>query len=74
MQAAHIRLGTHTGMGQKPDDWHAVGLCKECHDRQHTIGEETFWKGRDFHAIKEAYINASARRADIRRVQRERGL
>jgi hypothetical protein len=51
--AAHVRLGSHTGLGQKPDDWRCVPLCDGissaaggmlgCHNRQHAIGEATFW-------------------------------
>lgn len=52
--AAHVRIGTHTGMGQKPDDWRVVPLCDGpranienhlgCHNRQHAQGEQTFWR------------------------------
>jgi transposase len=73
IEAAHVRLGSHTGMGQKPDDFRAVSLCKECHQRQHT-GEETFWKGRDVEALIRAFVQASPRRREIEDVMRERGL
>ena len=43
-QVAHVRIGSGAGMGEKPDDWRAVPLCKACHlDRQHVEGERTFW-------------------------------
>jgi hypothetical protein len=80
--AAHVRLGSHAGMGMKPDDWRCVPLCDGphsnadgqlgCHDRQHIVGEETFWKGRDVEAMIEEFIAASPKRADIRAAQRER--
>lgn len=44
IEVAHVRIGSGAGMGQKPDDWHAVSLCRECHQRQHTEGERTFWE------------------------------
>lgn len=82
--AAHVRLGSHTGMGQKPNDWRIVGLCDGphannegqlgCHNRQHIIGEETFWRNAEIdpEAMIKAYCDASPKRADIRRAQEER--
>jgi hypothetical protein len=43
IEAAHVRLGSGAGMGQKPHDYLAVALCKDCHQRQHREGEQTFW-------------------------------
>jgi len=43
IEVAHIRIGSGAGMGQKPNDWHAVSLCKDCHTSQHAKGERTFW-------------------------------
>jgi hypothetical protein len=34
-------------MGARPHDWFTVPLCRHCHDRQHAVGEEKFWKGVD---------------------------
>lgn len=76
VEAAHIRLGSGAGMGQKPDDFRAVGLCggpDGCHARQHRVGEETFWKDRDTEALIAAYIHESPRRFEIEQVMRERG-
>lgn len=43
-EAAHIRYGSNSGMGIKPDDNRVVSLCRECHHKQHTgRGELTFW-------------------------------
>jgi hypothetical protein len=50
---AHVRVGTDGGSGLKPSDRYGVPLCdftraeglegERCHDRQHRIGELTFW-------------------------------
>jgi hypothetical protein len=47
IEAAHIRNGTDGGMGQKPSDCYVVALCRHHHARQHAVGEQTFWAGRD---------------------------
>jgi hypothetical protein len=80
IEAAHVRLGSGTGMGQKPSDWRAVSLCGQsggsagCHATQHYLGEETFWRGagKDPEALIEAFIKASPKRAEIERVRKER--
>ncbi len=72
IEFAHVRLGSHAGLGQKPDDWNAVGLCRACHNRQHNVGEATFWRGKDVHGLIEAFIKASPKRRDIERVRSER--
>jgi len=82
IEAAHVRLGSKCGMGQKPDDWRTVPLCAGphsniagqlgCHDRQHIIGEQTFWHGRDVEALIAEFIKASPRRAQIETEMRER--
>lgn len=43
VQAAHIRKNTDGGMGLKPSDRYVTPLCYECHSRQHSRGEVTFW-------------------------------
>ena len=82
--AAHVRRGSHTALGRKPDDWRTVPLCDGpnsdkrghlgCHNRQHMTGEETFWKGagRDPEELIQALINASPKRAEIQATIRER--
>lgn len=55
IEAAHVRFGSGAGMGEKPHDWRAVPLCKECHTRQHQQGERTFWQ---------AYHSASGQSVD----------
>ncbi len=59
-------------MGQRPDDWNAVSLCKSCHAEQHTVGERSFWKGRDVGAIIELFIQGSPKRFEIEKVRKER--
>ena len=54
IQAAHVSMGSEPGMGLKTDDWRVVPLCgttiagEGCHQRQHRVGEQTFW--RDYEA------------------------
>ena len=76
IEVAHVRLGSGAGMGQKPDDWNTVSLCKTCHQRQHNLGEATFWhpnrSGRDVHQLIREFIAASPRRAQIEQEMRER--
>lgn len=43
MDPMHVRKGTDGGVGTKPSDKYSVPGCRECHDRQHRIGEVTFW-------------------------------
>jgi hypothetical protein len=76
--AAHVRLGSHTGLSQKPHDWLTVPLCDGpeanidsqlgCHNRQHIVGEATFWRniGKDPAPIIEALIDTSPKRVEIR--------
>jgi hypothetical protein len=65
IEAAHVRLGSGAGMGQKPHDYRALALCKDCHARQHTVGEATFWKACDPEAILAAFIRTSPVRREI---------
>ena len=85
IEAAHVRLGSRAGMGQKPDDWRCVPLCGRdgalpgCHDFQHLKGERTFWaeyanaKGHDVEALIQHMIRTSPRRAKIEAHIREMG-
>lgn len=72
IEVAHVRIGSGAGMGQKPDDWNTVSLCKECHAKQHRDGERTFWAGKPLDGLLAAFANASPKAADIRRIKRER--
>lgn len=43
-EAAHVRIGTDGGIGQKPSDCYVLPLCSEAHREQHQIGEQSFEK------------------------------
>lgn len=72
IEVAHVRLGSGAGIGQKPDDFRAVSLCRECHATQHRVGEQTFWRGLDVEALIDAFCKASPKAAEIRVLRRER--
>ncbi len=78
IEAAHVRLGSGAGIGQKPDDFRAVGLCKHHHTAQHTQGEMTFWaaycaaSGQTVDDLIDELCKASPKAADIRRAKLER--
>lgn len=72
IEVAHVRLGSGAGMGQRPDDFRTVSLCKACHSAQHRVGEQTFWRGIDVEALIDAFCKASPKAAEIRRVRQER--
>lgn len=86
VEFAHVRIGSGAGMGEKPDDWRGVSLCAGpnsniegqlgCHNRQHIVGERTFWADAmvDVEALIAAFIKASPRRAEIQAAMKERGL
>ena len=76
VQVAHVRLGTNTGMGQKPDDWNTVSLCERCHYKQHVVGEATFWKEAKINPLDLAaeFAKESPRAREIADAKRERGL
>ena len=42
IECAHVRDGTDGGTGLKPSDKWCISLCKDCHSRQHQIGEAAF--------------------------------
>jgi 5-methylcytosine-specific restriction endonuclease McrA len=73
IEVAHVRNGSGAGMGQKPDDFHAVSLCKQCHQRQHSIGETTFWKGQNIAALIDAFCRTSPMKREIAQIKKERG-
>ena len=81
IEVAHVRIGSGAGMGQKPDDWHTVSLCHECHALQHQIGEIEFWNrwvektdgdlGGPFDLI-DAFCKISPKSAEIARIRKDR--
>lgn len=42
VECAHVRNGTDGGTSMKPSDRWCISLCRECHRKQHLIGEESF--------------------------------
>jgi hypothetical protein len=42
IECAHVRVGTDGGTGFKPSDRWTISLCKDCHSRQHQVGEKAF--------------------------------
>lgn len=88
--AAHVRIGSDAGMGRKPSDWFTVPFCDGprsnhlhqlgCHNRQHIIGEETFWlqyeseHGQTVEQLLEELAKASPKAREIADAKRERGL
>ena len=82
IEVAHLRLGSGAGMGQKPDDWRAVSLCRDCHRKQHEVGEYSFWgllcserderwTVADPYALIEAFCKASPKASEIKRIRQE---
>lgn len=71
IEVAHVRMGSGAGMGQKPDDWRTVSLCRDCHALQHNIGEPTFWcrPTLNVEALIDAFCKASPKAAEIRKVR-----
>lgn len=72
-----MRLGSGAGMGQKPDDFRTVSLCRDCHQRQHSVGEATFWENAttaDVEALISAFAKASPKAAEIAQIRKERGI
>lgn len=78
IEAAHVRLGSGAGLGQKPDDFRAVGLCKHHHTAQHAQGEMTFWtaycaaSGQTVDDLIDELCKASPKAAEIKRIRAER--
>ncbi len=76
IEVAHVRIGSGAGMGQKPDDWNTISLCQFHHGIQHRDGEASFAKafGIDLSALAAEFAAKSPKAAEIRAIQRERGL
>jgi hypothetical protein len=64
IECAHVRSGTDGGTGIKPSDRWVISLCRDCHTRQHQIGERSFEreKGINMKALAEAFFKASPHR------------
>lgn len=61
IECCHIRLGSHAGLSQKPDDFWTFPGCATHHREQHSIGETSFAKkyGLDLRKIARALVMAS---------------
>lgn len=72
IEAAHVRINSGAGMGEKPSDWRAVSLCQFHHRQQHTVGEPAFWAtykaatGETVEQLIDAFCKASPRAREIR--------
>jgi hypothetical protein len=54
IDCAHYRSAENSGMGQKPGDEWLVPFCRNCHRRQHDIGQKAFEKERGISMMVEA--------------------
>lgn len=76
IEAAHVRRGSGAGVGQKPDDWHLISLCRDHHAEQHRIGEVSFeaLHDIDMRELADAFANHrdNPKAMEIRRVKQER--
>jgi hypothetical protein len=61
-------------MGQKPDDWHTLSLCRDHHSEQHRIGEQSFEKLHqlDMRQLADEFAIFSPKAAAIRDEKRSR--
>lgn len=61
-------------MGQKPDDWNTISLCRDCHVKQHSMGERSFeqWAKIDMQHLADCFAVASPKAREIRQAKQER--
>lgn len=64
IECAHVRSGTDGGIGIKPSDEWCISLCKDCHTRQHQIGEAAFEREQhiDMKALARMFFKLSPHR------------
>lgn len=67
IECAHVRCGTDGGVGHKPSDKWTISLCKECHSRQHQVGEPAFEReaGINMKELAMAFFKASPHRQKL---------
>lgn len=67
VECAHVRNGTDGGMGMKPSDRWCISLCKDCHARQHNVGETTFADHHqiDLRKLASEFFEASPYKRDL---------
>lgn len=76
IEVAHVRRGSGAGVGQKPDDWNTLSLCRWHHAEQHNIGEASFEAkhGIDLRELADLFAKESPKAREIADIKRERGL
>lgn len=69
IECAHARVGTDGGTGIKPSDKWCLSLCKDCHTRQHQIGEPAFEAEHkiNMRELAEAFFKASPHKHRLER-------
>ncbi|GLT02825.1 hypothetical protein GCM10007897_42490 [Sphingobium jiangsuense] len=72
IEVAHVRTGTGAGMGQKPHDYWTISLCRDCHARQHQVGETTFERNNriNMKELAEEFCRQSPKRHEIMEAKR----
>lgn len=67
IECAHVRIGTDGGLGMKPSDRWTISLCKDCHARQHAMGEATFEQAYriNMKELAAAFFKASPHRSKL---------
>jgi hypothetical protein len=67
IECAHVRNGTDGGTSMKPSDRWTISLCKDCHTRQHQIGEPAFEReiGKSLKALAEEFFRRSPHRRKL---------
>ena len=67
IECAHVRVGTDGGVGIKPSDKWVISLCRDCHSRQHQIGEQSFERetGINMKALAEAFLRTSPHKSKL---------
>lgn len=76
IEVAHVRRGSGAGVGQKPDDWNCLSLCRDHHAEQHRLGEQSFENRHnlDMRKLADTFAQVSPRAMQIREAKREREL
>lgn len=61
-------------MGQRPDDFYGIALCRDHHAEQHSVGEKSFEARHSLNmmALADEFARASPKRTEIAQIKRER--
>ena len=67
IEAAHVRIGTHAGVGRKPSDRWVISLCVFHHREQHEVGERSFARKHsiDLTSLAEEFARRSPHRSKL---------